>query len=280
MKTWLVNGYSKLFTSRLHIQHNLTTPFTPSGRRETHLQPMRRREERLADVTTERGATCEGVLDEMSLKMSRAGRVVRAKVTPERHLRRVERLLVRLLLDQRRAGMPLGPMLLQLLGVLELDPALPAPLRRRRLPRAGRDAKGVGRVPGVARGADVVLAVVARRGGQVPEAEVAAARALRSLREDVAQMVLRVHATLELADEGLPADDAGGGEVGRGRDLRPGLGLLLLKGDATAVQAVGLQVLQELALGGEGAPADDADVAVLDLAVLLELVLGEAGARG
>lgn len=96
----------------------------------------------------------------------------------------------------------------------------------------------------------------------------AGAVAARSRRRS--QVVPGVQTTLQIADQRLPADDARRGQV-RQRIVQSLLRIHVL-------QAVPLNVLQELTLRGETTATDHAGVAQLDLAVLLELVLGQGRA--
>lgn len=86
------------------------------------------------------------------------------------------------------------------------------------------------------------------------------------------QMVLCVQSTLGVADECLSANHA------RRREMRQGAVNSLL--GLHALQAVALHVLEELRLRAEGPTANHARVAQLDLAVLLQFVLGKGGAGG
>lgn len=80
-------------------------------------------------------------------------------------------------------------------------------------------------------------------------------------------MVPGVQTTLQVADQRLPADHA------RRRQVRQRAVQSLLR--IHVLQAVPLDVLQKLALRGEATATHDAGIAQLNLAVLLELVLGQ-----
>lgn len=79
------------------------------------------------------------------------------------------------------------------------------------------------------------------------------------------KMEARVKTTLQIAEQRLPTDDTRGRKVWR-RIVQPLLGIGTL-------EAVPLDVFEKLRFGIQRGATDDAHVAQLDLAVLLEFVL-------
>lgn len=84
------------------------------------------------------------------------------------------------------------------------------------------------------------------------------------------QVVPSVQTALQVADQRLPTDNARRGQVWQ-RVVHSLLRIHIL-------ETVPLHVVQELALRGEATATHHARVAQLDLAVLLQLMLGQAGA--